>query len=46
MAIDVRDQLDERCNVCGKLQDKAEEIIPVTTGRWSLEGSWYCGDCI
>lgn len=42
----VRDRLDDECTDCGKSIADADEIAPVTRGRYSLGPDWYCGGCL
>lgn len=50
MAIDIRENLDDKCRRCGKTKDEANEIGPVMTGGALgpplMTGEWSCGECM
>lgn len=42
----IREQLDDECRDCGKAKAEAEQIGPVTRGKYSLGPDWFCGECL
>lgn len=42
----IREMLDDGCRKCGKPKDEADEIIPVSRGRYRTGPDWSCADCV